>query len=176
MSDKYKHRFENEFNKKEFLEYVFYHCSIIWEIMDLIYKNLYKRLIGEIDENILAEVKTLYNEIKSGKINEIIILKEIRNKHSFHIAFDPQYADSFFTDELARYDLPIGLVGSNFEKDMFFNFEDRILIAYLERKFKMEPEEIFDLMMSSLEKYSHCIHELFKKIFKDITKNSIYMI
>jgi hypothetical protein len=148
---------------------------MIWEILSLLQKDLCEKYRGTISAELQKRIDDIVETTKSNKDDEIKILREIRNKHSFHIAHDDHYAMSFFSDEVPRWDYKIGVFETTMEGDIYYTMEDHILVGYLMREFNKNENEIFDILMSALIKYSRGLLELFNSIFAELLKDKIYI-
>jgi hypothetical protein len=175
LKEKFEHRNDDNIKTKEFTELMLFHASMIWEIMYLVFNSLgesYRGYIKETNQNYIDE---LIEQIRSKRDDNIEILREIRNKHSFHIADDIRYAIPFFTDGKARWDYKIGICRSSTEEDLFYSIEDTILMGYLAKRFSKNEIEVFDLLQDSVTKYTKELYDLFNSILYDFLNDKVYV-
>jgi len=175
LKEKEHGRNKNDLNGKEFIEILLFNASSIWEVLDLLNKDLAKRMKGTISDELQKRVDKIILLIKSGKDESINILKDIRNKHSFHIAYDKNYALSFFKDGPSRWDMKIGMLASTREEDIVYTIEDEILMSYLMREFNKTENEVFDLIIESISKYVQELLNLFNSILFELVDSKIYI-
>ena len=176
LIDKYDTRTKNNVAAVDYFEYICYQGSLLWEIIDVLRKDLAKRYIKYLDATLNNRINEILVKEKSQDDIRLKIIQDIRNKHSFHIAHDDKYAFSSIDDKPTRSDFRIGYAESLEEIDIIYTIENGVLISYLKKKYMLSEADTYDKIITAVNEYSEILFDLFNDIFKKIMSDKIYVL
>jgi hypothetical protein len=166
---------DNELKANRYREVYYHHASTLFEVFYLLDKDLLKKYKRYIDKNLLQDIESIVNKYKSRKDIQIELLRDIRNKHAYHIAYDDNYFNNFIKDGANIKDYKIGICESKQEKDIIYTIDMDLFMTYLISKYQKTEVELYDLMDKAIKDYTNIIIKLFTKILAELVKNEIYL-
>jgi len=164
-------------NEKKLLELLFYHASNLNEILAALTEDLLPRYRAEInDSTILVGLSKWEKKIKKND-ETVRVLSTIRNKHSFHVAYDPFYLWKYIKDQPATSDMLIGVGETMQGSGWFFTKDNENIIAFL-------ADHALDSKTGNIEDYfrirkiidetSVDLYHLFETIVTEMLHDKIY--
>jgi len=148
-------------NHKKFMELILYQGANLYEILNVLKEDLLPRYQKELrDPNILSLLESLARGFKD-KDETTKVLEAIRNKHAFHVPYDPYYVWNVLTDDEATEDKLIGAGEDIRGSGWFFTWDTDILFDYLQ-KHAIDKSITAD---SSYVRSKHLIDQKSKEIY-----------
>jgi hypothetical protein len=175
MSDIRKQGLESEFQAKKFMELVFNQAAAIYEVIEVLEKDLLHKYKAYIAEKQYLELHQIVKDWKSKKVEDLEIIKDIRNKHSSHIAHDENYIHQLITDDPALFDLKIASGESSLENRYFYTLDASFLIGYLMKTYKKEELEMYIKVKDCITDYTKLLYGAFDKIMDTLLRDKVYV-
>jgi len=172
--EKYNRRTDNEIIAKQYFGLLYFQASSLWEIVNVLRKDLYSKYLKYLSDELNIEIKKIVDASSNDSDIRLKIIRDIRNKHAYHIASDKDYIYKFIDNEPSRYDLRIGFASSTVEKDIIYTLEDGILISYLMKKYNLDELSMYNKVIDSVMEYTDILLKLFNKILEELMKGKVY--
>ena len=169
--------FTSQIQAKKYIELIFpYQASSLWEIYVAIRDDLKEKGKKILPDNLVKELEKITEEMNDTKNYEMKILKDIRNKHSFHLSVDKNYVFSQITEDTANSDIRIGFGETERECDYFYTLDYEMLFSFLSSKYNYTKENIHEEIFSIINKHSKRLIDLFNSILSGILPRNSYII
>ena len=167
---------QNEVQAKKYLELLLVQAAQIWEVLIAFREELCDKMKPFLKPDTWNDLNDLVSILRSTNIGDYRILKDIRNKHSFHLATDDDYIYSIINDEPMKEDLEIGLGETTRTSDYFYSLDHRILFSYLMKKYNLAEGPLHGKINELINTTSIKLLEIINKIIEDQLRDHIYMV
>jgi hypothetical protein len=159
---------------KKLNELFLQHAANLYEIIFRLFndksdkRTLYARYKEALkDEETLQELDRLRKELES-KDREILVLKEIRNKHSAHIATDGYYAWQGIKNIATNRDIPVAVGESRKAGDWFFTLDLDQIFGHIKNNILKESVNVQEDVYRIITQYTLRLIKLFAQIGKEL--------
>ena len=166
----------DEIKAKRYVEVLYHQASAIYEVLYVLDKDLLKKYNGQISDSLYEKLNDIVSRYRKKSDKRIEVLKDIRNKHGYHIAYDNDYIWKYITDKPSRYDLKIGIGNSTIEQDLIYTMDNDLFVTYIMDKYSMSEIEVNDYIKKCIKEYADIIIDLFRDILEELLKDKIYLL
>jgi len=166
----------DEIRAKRYVEVLYHQASALYEVFYILDKDLLRRFKGQISDNLYAKMNDIVVKYRKKNDRRIEVLRDIRNKHGYHIAYDNDYIWKYITDKPSRWDLKIGIGNSTIEQDLIYTMDNDLFITYMMDKYSMSDTEVYDYIKKCITEYADIIIDLFRDVLEELLKDKVYTI
>jgi hypothetical protein len=166
-------------NNKKYLEMLFYQAANLYEVLVVLKADMIPRYKSKItDANTLTSLHEWDNRLES-KEEAVEILKTIRNKHTFHVAYDPYYVWNYISDKPAAKDILIGVGETIQGSGWFFTSDVDILFSHINDHFlHKEPTstDVYTRVKQIIDETSLALTKLISALLNELLRDRIRII
>ena len=164
----------NAVTGKKLNELFLQHAANLYEIIFSLFNDKYdKRTLYERYKEALKDAETLQGLDKlrkelESKDREILVLKEIRNKHSAHVATDGYYAWQGIKNVATNRDIPVAVGESRKAGDWFFTLDLDQIFGHIKNNILKESVNVQEDVYRIITQYTLRLIKLFAQIGKEL--------
>ena len=166
----------DELKAKRLFEVLCHQASALFEVFYVLSNNLAKKYNGHIKKELMDRIDILVDKYRKKNDNRIEVLRDIRNKHGYHIGSDDSYFKKFITDNPTRWDQKIGIGYSSIEQDLIYTIDNALLITFMMDKYKLDELAMYDFIKQSITDYTDDIIDLFRDVLEDLISEMAYVV
>jgi hypothetical protein len=150
------------------------HAANLYGIFDSLFDFKYdKRTLYERYKEVLKDKETLREldlvyQLHQAQDKKIRVLKEIRNKHSAHIATDEFYAWQGIKNEAIKKDVPVAIGESQKATDWFFTLDLDQIFGHLRNNILKDSINVQEDVYKIITEYTLRLIKLFAQIGKEL--------
>jgi len=165
--------YEDELKAKRYFELLLLQLSSLWEIIVALRDDLAEKAKPYLSPNTNAIIGELLSAFSGLDATDMKMLKDIRNKHAFHLSKDSDYVPSLLTNEESLKDLRLGMGHSNDETKFFYSLDYSIIVTFLMKKYKMLEIDVYAKIKDMATKYTIKIINTVSMIMNDLLKGRV---
>ena len=159
---------------KKLNELFLQHAANLYEIIFSLFNDKYdKRTLYERYTDALNDAGTLqeldrFRQQLESKDKEVLVLKEIRNKHSAHIATDGYYAWQGIKNKATNKDISVAVGESRRAEDWFFTLDLDQIFGHIKNNVLRESSNVQEDVYKIITQYTLRLIKLFAQIGREL--------